>query len=58
MGLCVGTYNVGDSVITTLTESGNSLSQTDKTQPEGEKRNYYGRVTGDDVSLTIDGVLV
>ena len=59
VGVVVGTANVGEVTIKNITESGNTLSQTNQTAPEGDKRNYYGRfvpvTTG---KLTIDGVEV
>ncbi|MBO7285175.1 MAG: hypothetical protein J6U69_01070 [Alistipes sp.] len=56
VGVVVGTANVGEVTISNITESGNTLSQTGKTAPEGEKRNYYGRfVPGTTGKLTIDG---
>lgn len=57
VGVAVGTANVGEVTITNLTESGNTLTQTGKTAPTGEKRNYYGRfVPGTTGKLIIDGV--
>lgn len=57
VGVIVGTANVGELTITNITESGNTLTQTGKTAPIGEKRNYFGRfvptTTG---KLIIDGV--
>lgn len=57
VGVVVGTANVGELTITNITESGNTLTQTGKTAPIGEKRNYFGRfvptTTG---KLIIDGV--
>ena len=56
VGVVVGTANVGEVTISNITESGNTLSQTGKTAPEGFKRNYYGRaVLGTTGKLTIDG---
>ncbi|MBR4046086.1 MAG: hypothetical protein IKK05_04190, partial [Alistipes sp.] len=56
VGVVVGTANVGEVTISNITESGNTLTQTGKTAPEGEKRNYYGRfVPGTTGKLTIDG---
>ncbi len=56
VGVVVGTANVGEVTISNITESGNTLTQTGKTAPEGFKRNYYGRfvpvTTG---KLIIDG---
>ena len=59
VGVVVGTANVGEVTIKNITESGNTLSQTNQTAPEGVKRNYYGRfVPGTTGKLTIDGVEV
>ena len=59
VGVVVGTANVGEVTISNITESGNTLTQTGKTAPTGEKRNYYGRfVPGTTGKLTIDGVAV
>ena len=59
VGVAVGTANAGEVTITNLTESGNTLTQTDKTAPTGEKRNYYGRfVPGTTGKLVIDGTSV
>lgn len=59
VGVVVGTANVGELTINNITESGNTLTQTGKTAPTGEKRNYYGRfVPGSTGKLTIDGVAV
>ena len=56
VGVVVGTANVGEVTISNITESGNTLTQTGKTAPEGFKRNYYGRfVPGTTGKLTIDG---
>lgn len=56
VGVVVGTANVGEVTISNITESGNTLTQTGKTAPEGFKRNYYGRaVLGTTGKLTIDG---
>ena len=58
-GVVVGTANVGEVTISNITESGNTLTQTGKTAPEGFKRNYYGRfVPGTTGKLTIDGYKV
>ena len=55
VGVVVGTANVGQLVINNTTESGNTLSQTGKTAPEGQS-NLYGRfVPGTTGKLTIDG---
>ena len=59
VGVVVGTANVGELTINNITESGNTLTQTGKTAPTGEKRNYYGRfVPGSTGKLVIDGVEV
>ena len=59
VGVVVGTANVGEVTISNITESNNELTQTGKTAPEGDKRNYYGRfVPGTTGKLTIDGVEV
>ena len=59
VGVVVGTANNGQCVINGITESGNTLSQADKTAPTGEKRNYYGRfVPAGTGTLTIDGVAI
>ncbi len=56
VGVVVGTANNGQTTITGITESGNTVAQTGKTAPEGEKRNYFGRfVPAGTGSLTIDG---
>lgn len=56
VGVVVGTANVGQLAINNTTESGNTLSQTGKTAPEGQS-NLYGRfVPGSTGKLTIDGV--
>ena len=55
-GVVVGTANVGEVTISNITESGNTLTQTDKTAPTGYLRNYYGRaVLGDTGKLIIEG---
>lgn len=57
VGVVVGTANVGEVIIKDINESGNTLTQTGKTAPEGEKRNYYGRFVPDKTGLLIiDGV--
>ncbi len=59
VGVVVGTANNGQCVIKNITESGNTLEQTGKTAPTGEKRNYYGRfVPAGTGTLTIDGVAI
>ena len=56
VGVVVGTANVGEVTINNITESGNTLTQTDKTAPVGFMRNLYGRaVLGTTGKLTIDG---
>ena len=55
VGVAVGTANVGEVTIKNLTESGNTITQTGKTAPVGEKRNYFGRlVPGSTGKLVID----
>lgn len=55
VGVVVGTANVGELIINSITESGNTISQTGKTAPEHS--NLYGRfVPGNDGKLVIDGV--
>ena len=60
VGVVVGTANNGQCEIKNITESGNTLSQIDKTAPDGDaKRHYYGRfVPSGTGTLTIDGVAV
>lgn len=59
VGVAVGTANVGEVIITNLTESGNTLMQDGKTAPTGNKRNYYGRfVPGTTGKLVIDGMQI
>ncbi|MBO5819987.1 MAG: hypothetical protein J6R02_00170, partial [Alistipes sp.] len=56
VGVVVGTANVGEVTISNITESGNTLTQTGKTAPEGYLRNYYGRaVLGATGKLSIEG---
>ena len=56
VGVVVGTANNGQCEIYRITESGNVISQTDKTAPEGQS-NYYGRfVPAGTGLLIIDGV--
>ena len=59
VGVVIGTVNVGEqNDISNITESGNTLTQTGKTAPEGQS-NLYGRfVPGTTGKLTIDGVAV
>lgn len=61
-GVVVGIANNGQCVIKNITESGNTLTQNnadDIKNPEGAKRNYFGRfVPAGTGSLTIDGVAV
>ena len=55
VGVVVGTANVGKLTINSITESGNTISQTGKTAPEHS--NLYGRfVPGNGGKLVIDGV--
>lgn len=55
VGVVVGTANVGELTINSITESGNTISQTGKTAPEYS--NLYGRfVPGNSGKLVIDGV--
>ncbi len=58
-GVVVGTANNGQCVIKNITESGNTLTQKnadDIKNPEGAKRNYFGRfVPAGTGHLTIDG---
>ena len=55
VGVVVGTANVGELTINSITESGNTISQTGKTAPEHS--NLYGRfVPGNHGKLVIDGV--
>ena len=55
VGVVVGTANVGELTISNITESGNTLTQTGKTAPEGQS-NLYGRfVPGETGKLTING---
>ncbi|MBQ8687238.1 MAG: hypothetical protein IJ512_01665, partial [Ruminococcus sp.] len=58
VGVVVGTANVGELTISNITESGNTLTQTGKTAPEGQS-NLYGRFVPDTTGkLVIDGVAV
>ncbi|MBQ4074917.1 MAG: hypothetical protein IJD39_06935 [Clostridia bacterium] len=55
VGVVVGTANVGEMTIEGITESGNTLTQTGKTAPDGQ-RSLYGRfVPGTTGKLVIDG---
>ena len=55
VGVAVGTANAGHVTISGITESGNTLSQTGKTAPEGQS-NLYGRfVPSGTGTLTIYG---
>ena len=55
VGVVVGTANVGELTITNITASGNTLTQTGKTAPEGQS-DLYGRfVPGETGKLVIDG---
>ena len=52
VGVAVGTANIGETIISGITFEGNTLSQTDRTAPDG----LYGRfVPGETGSLIIDG---
>lgn len=56
VGIVVGTANVGELAMDGITESGNTLAQTDKEAPANT---LYGRfVPGDTGTLTIDGTPV
>ena len=56
VGVVVGTANVGEMTISGITESGNTLTQTGKTAPDGQS-NLYGRfVPGTTGKLVIDNV--
>lgn len=56
VGVVVGTANVGEVIISDITESRNTLTQTGKTAPEGQS-NLYGRfVPSGTGKLTIDEV--
>ena len=59
VGAVIGTVNVGEqNDIINITSSGNTLTQTGKTAPEGQS-NLYGRfVPNSTGKLTIDGVSV
>lgn len=55
VGVVVGTANVGQLTISSITESGNTITQTEKTAPAGQS-DLYGRfVPGTTGKLTIDG---
>lgn len=55
VGVVVGTANVGELTINSITETGNTISQTGKTAPEGQSE-LYGRFVPDETGkLTIDG---
>jgi len=55
VGVVVGTANVGEVIISGITESGNTLTQTGKTVPT-DQSNLYGRfVPGATGILVIDG---
>ncbi len=59
VGVVVGTANNGQTTISGITESNNTLEQTGKTAPTGEKRNYYGRFVPSGTGiLTIDGTAI
>lgn len=56
VGIVVGTANVGELTMDGITESGNTLAQTDKEAPANT---LYGRFVPDDTgTLTIDGTPV
>ena len=58
VGVVVGTANVGEVTITGTTSSGNTLTQADKTAPDGQS-DLYGRfVPGTTGKLTINGTKV
>lgn len=58
VGVVVGTANVGEVALNNTTESGNTVTQTDKTAPAGQS-NLYGRfVPGTTGKLVIDGTAV
>lgn len=59
VGVVVGTANAGELTITNITSTNNTVSQTGKVAPEGEKRDYYGRFSPSTTgTLTIDGVAI
>ena len=58
VGVAVGTANVGQVTISDITESGNTLVQTNLTAPEGQS-NLYGRLVANNTGvLIIDGEIV
>ena len=58
VGVVVGTANSGEVIINNITESGNTLTQTGKTAPDGQS-NLYGRfVPNSTGKLVINGVAV
>lgn len=58
VGVVVGTANVGEVALNNTTESGNTVTQTGKTDPAGQS-NLYGRfVPGTTGKLVIDGTAV
>ncbi len=58
VGVVVGTANVGNVTISNITESGNTLTQTGKTAPEGQSSLYGRFVPGETGTLTIDGLQI
>ncbi len=58
VGVVVGTANVGEVTIKNITESGNTLTQTDKTAPEGQSKLFGRFVPGTKGKLTIDGISI
>ncbi len=58
VGAAIGTVNVGKLCeLNNVTSTGNTLTQTGKTAPTGEKRDLYGRYSaGANSVFTIDGV--
>ena len=58
VGVVVGTANVGEVIISSITSSGNTLTQTGQTAPEGQS-DLYGRfVPGSTGKLIIDGEMI
>lgn len=58
VGVVVGTANEGELTISNITSSGNVLSQTGKTAPEGQSDLYGRAVLNKTGLLVIDGVTV
>ena len=54
VGVVVGTANVGEMTISNITESGNTLTQTGNTAPEGQSNLYDRFVPGETGKLTIN----